>query len=748
MDGATQASPYDGQTVFVQGVWTEKALSRTGSGGDSWTFFLQNTTATDDNDPLTSDGITVYTGRFADFGYLYHTGFYAPKVGEEVIIRASVSEYFNLTELSGARLVSVVRDGVDLSSEIAQVDAAPPHDLADAHRYWERLESMYVRLPAGASVTEGRNVFSSTDDGEMWMIAASDSLMQRSDPYARRVFRDPHPLDDLNTPANNFDNGNGERILLTSHGIKAAANDNTVLIGPSHVFQTTVTDLYGGVNYAFNKYGIEVTQQPTLADGVDPAANAAPQPTTPDQFSTSDYNVQNLYDYRDDPFDGCDFVGNSGCPGVSPPFDYVPASEAAYQQHLADIATQINGPMHDPDLLMIQEAEDQDICTVTNGALACGTTNNADGKPDVLQELALAISGAGGPTYDAAYDRNGADDRGIVSAFLYRTDRVQLLDVAAGDPILNATTGIDYRGTALAYNADVSNPKAVNADLPSDVDTSTGVDGSNVYTRAPQVGHFRIWRTAVGQSVFTDLWAISNHFSSTPDARVGQRTEQAAYDAAIVAAIQAADPNARVVSAGDFNVYPRPDDPFAPGQPYGSSSTGPSDQLGPMYEAGLHNLWDDLVAQVPSSAYSYVYEGQAQTLDMQWATDAQYADLVEMRAAHINADWAADYDGDPGRGASDHDPQVARWSTAVTIDRLRALVDYLVGTGDVSAKKAYLLYDRLDRAARFLASGQRDAYVSQLYALGTQAQDLVPKWISASAAGILQTEANRLAAAG
>ncbi len=398
MDGATQASAYVGQTVFVQGVWTEKALPQTGSGGDSWTFFLQNTTATDDNDPLTSDGITVYTGRFPDFGYLYHSGFYVPKVGEEVVIRANVSEYFNLTELSGARLVSVIRDGVDLSSEIAQVDAAPPHDLAAAHRYWERLESMYVRLPAGASVTEGRNVFSSTDDGEMWMIAASDSLMQRSDPYARRVFRDPHPLDDLNTPANNFDNGNGERILLTSHGIKAAANDNTALIGPSHVFQTTTADLYGAVNYAYSKYGMEVTAQPALADGADPAANAAPQPTTPDQFSTSDYNVQNLYDFRDDPFDGCDFAGNSGCAGVSPPFDYVPASEAAYQQHLADIATQINGPMHDPDLLMIQEAEDQDICTVTNGAMDCGTTNNADGKPDVLQELALTISAAGGPT--------------------------------------------------------------------------------------------------------------------------------------------------------------------------------------------------------------------------------------------------------------------------------------------------------------------------------------------------------------
>ncbi len=34
-----------------------------------------------------------------------------------------------------------------------------------------------------------------------------------------------------------------------------------------------------------------------------------------------------------------------------------------------------------------------------------------------------------------------------------------------------------------------------------------------------------------------------------------------------------------------------------------------------------------------------------------------------MRAAHINADWPANYAGDGSRGSSDHDPQVARFSS-------------------------------------------------------------------------------------
>jgi hypothetical protein len=297
------------------------------------------------------------------------------------------------------------------------------------------------------------------------------------------------------------------------------------------------------------------------------------------------------------------------------------------------------------------EAEDQDICTVVNWQMACGTTNNADGKPDTLQELTVHIHALGGPDYDAAFDRDSADARGIVPGFLYRTDRVSLIPASASDPVLGSSPAVSYRGAPLAYDTQVSNPKSLNAVLPADVDRSTGVDGSNVFTRAAQVAHFHV--TASGSSAASDIWVIANHFTSGPDTSVGQRREQAGYNAAIVRAIQSGDPAAKIMVAGDLNVYPRPDDPFPP--------PATSDQLAPLYDAGLADLFDHVLAAHPSSAYSYVFSGQAQDLDHQFDSPSLDAALKAVNEAHINSDWSPDTPGD-NRGTSDHDPMVSRYA--------------------------------------------------------------------------------------
>ena len=755
-NGATDASPKVAQTVSVRGVVTQRMRFPTSFGSQRYGFFLQSTIAEADGDALSSDGIFVFL-NFSPFMPRVGGGpDYFPVVGDQIVVRAIVRENFNQTELGNTTnapaLAALERSGataVDLATEIETTEADPADLLVDANRFWERHEGMRFHVDQNAYVVAARDGFPSTKDAELWVIRGDHPIANREDPFSRLVYRDPHPLDD--DPAR-FDNGNGMRIMLQSHGLKWIANSDDPLVAPANTHDTVTNELTGGLYFAFSKYGIEVEQQLELEAGTDPAANAPPAAADPNaEFATSDYNVENLYDFRNDPFDGCDFTGDPGCLGVNPPFDYVPASEDAYQKHLTDLAKQIAGPMHAPDLLMIQEAEDQDICVVTAGDLACDVsgapgTNNADGKADTLQELALAIADAGGPAYDVAYDRDGADDRGIVSAFLFRTDTVELLPADADDPVLGSAPAVVYPGTPLAYNTDVSNPKVLNAVQPPGMSRETGVDGNNVYTRPPQVGHFRVWRDGIGTSVFTDLYALSNHFSSTPDARVFQRIEQAAYNAAIVAALQAAaDGTARVISAGDYNVFPRPDDPFASDQEWACSplpcEEGPSDQLAPMYDADLHNLWDTLAEEVPQSAYSYNFVGMVQTLDMQWATDAQFDDLVQVRAGHFNADFAADFDGDVARGASDHDPQIARWFTDVTFARMHALVVYYVATGDLPANREFLFHNRLDKAQAYVAQGKIGTAQSQLQAFGNQAHD----YATPSAADAMAKEANRLA---
>ena len=110
------------------------------------------------------------------------------------------------------------------------------------------------------------------------------------------------------------------------------------------------------------------------------------------------------------------------------------------------------------------------------------------------------------------------------------------------------------------------------------------------------------------------------------------------------------------IVGGDLNVFPRPDDPFAPGH-----AQFPSDQLKALYDQGLRNLWNDLVDDHRASAYGYVFVGQAQTLDQLFTTRNLHRELEDVRVAHINSDWPADHPGDGARGTSDHDPPVARF---------------------------------------------------------------------------------------
>ena len=121
------------------------------------------------------------------------------------------------------------------------------------------------------------------------------------------------------------------------------------------------------------------------------------------------------------------------------------------------------------------------------------------------------------------------------------------------------------------------------------------------------------------------------------------------------------------------------------------------------------------------------------------STHALHGDLIQMRAAHINADWPADFAGDGAFGLSDHDPMVSRYELAATLERLRALLDYY---RDVIKPKTYDdLVDRLDRAQSFRDAGKRASYLAQLAVFGVQVAVAAPRNMPQAVANTLVSEA-------
>lgn len=653
--GAARRLASAGTQATVQGVIYELTLARSEKGQPMHGFYLQDAAARADNDPKTSDGIWVFLGRYPTL-----KGGYTPKSGDEVVIEGKVTRYYGQTQITSPRLVNTLRSGIDLNAEVPAVDAAPPDDLEAARAWWESHEGMRVRLSGGCIALGPTVSYGGTQDADLWVARPDTAIARREDAYSRRAFRDAHPLDNIADQV--FDDGNGYRIALGSAGLKGANGDAGAVLASVRTFDRITTAPTGGVGYRFGKYIVDVTHQITCERGADPALNAPPvAPKAAAQYTVATYNVENLYDYRDDPSDPCDFEGNPGRPGVEPPFDYVPHGEAEYRHHLDRLARNIVTDLHNPDVVMLQEVEDQDICKVIDGKLVAGG-NNADGKPDAAQELALAIRGLGGPAYDAAFDRDGTDTRGIICAFLYRTDRVRLAAPSETDPLLGKNPQPPGTWKPSPYNAQVQNPKALNAEIDAAADEAGGdkTDGPHtIFPRAPQVALFHI-APAGATDAGVDLYLIDNHFSSGPDKRIEQRRTQAAWSSALLATAATNNPGVRAIAGGDFNVFPRPDDPIAP-----TRKKVVSDQLGHFYKRGFFNLFDVLVQQVPASAYTYVHDGMAQTLDQMFNTPTSYSALATVRVAHINSDWPEDNSPTaPPRRASDHDPVVATFNFA------------------------------------------------------------------------------------
>lgn len=141
------------------------------------------------------------------------------------------------------------------------------------------------------------------------------------------------------------------------------------------------------------------------------------------------------------------------------------------------------------------------------------------------------------------------------------------------------------------------------------------------------------------------VYLLNNHFTSMSGGEAPtepRRTAQAEWNLTLVQRILADDPQAHVMVMGDLNSY---------------YDARPVEVL---REGGLRHVYE-LVE--PIRPYSYIYQGESETLDHILVTPSLYALLVQVEALHINADYPPAIPDDPSpRRVSDHDPVVAVFS--------------------------------------------------------------------------------------
>ncbi len=625
-------SPLRGEDVTVKGVIHQVLVWKNPDDSSHHGFFLQNLPDDSDGDPASSDGLFVYTGALLQLPYEGHPP-YDVRRGDLVVIRGRVNERFNQTELADARVLNVT-PGKDLDQALAPVELELPRSWAARQRVMETLEGMRVSFPAGAVTVVGTHPKPRMGDHEVWVVGHDHPVLEQKN-GTPRLFRSAHPLSVVPETIS-ADDIHGDRLLLGSLGIQERMQNLDVRIPDVHAGSRFSGALTGAVHYAYREYRLHPETLPEITPAT-PRMPPLPKAAERD-LRIASYNVENLYDFVNDPFDRCDFEGDAGCRGTRFPLNYVPPSEEVYRARLTRMAQQIVLEMASPDILLIQEAEDQDIARMEEGALVYGNENHADGAVDALQELALVIQETGGPVYKVVVDRDGADERGIICAWLYQEERFELLKPADAGSVLRASPGLSEDWEWMPMVKQSSNPKAFNAIYQGAPDSDPGQIG--VFSRAVQVLALKDLRS--GETV----WTLNNHFNSRPDRKVERRRQQAAINAVLTSRILKDQPDALVIAGGDLNVFPRPDDPFDP----------PSDQLGPLYDAGLINVYDRIVKETPENGYSYIFRGVPNVLDHFFLSPATSERVGFAAYLKLNASAPEAMPDQPPLRASDHDP--------------------------------------------------------------------------------------------
>ncbi|MFN0087493.1 MAG: nuclease [Blastocatellia bacterium] len=376
IQGNANLSPYNGTQVRTTGIVT--AIK-------SNAFFIQTPDADADADPLTSQGVMVFTSSAPPA---------TAAIGNLVSVTGTVLEFIPSADLNSPPLTELTSPAVTIVSSGNPLPAAITLTVANTNPaggidQLERLEGMRVFAasltavaPTSGSVSEANAT--STSNGVFYAV-----ITGLARPFREPGVEVPDPLP-AGAPANvpRFD-ANPERLRVDSDGQVGAAK----LEVTSGAIITNVT---GVIDYSFRTYTIlpDVAPVPTVVGNI--SAIAAPAGGA-DEFTIASFNTERFFDTVNDP-------------GVS---DAV-LTPTAFNNRLNKISLTIRNVMGTPDIIGVQEMENLSTLQavadkVNNDAVAAGDPN---------------------PLY-LAYLEEGNDVGGIDVGFLVKTggSRLSVVEV-------------------------------------------------------------------------------------------------------------------------------------------------------------------------------------------------------------------------------------------------------------------------------------------------------------------------------
>ncbi len=592
VQGEKNSSPFVGEAVRLTGIVTARL-----KGG----FFLQSPDDKIDGNPLTSEGIYVYTKTEP-------TGDAA--IGNLISVTGTVQEFRSkqeplslpITELSFYKdkdTIKVVSKAVSLPKPIVLSAEDFKSNQIDELEKYEGMRvtvaEMTVVAPTNGRVNEKTGA--SESEGVFYGVLKGTP----------RPFREPgfDVYDYALLPEKERDSFKKAtpKIAVFDHNPERLRVESAEQLGAQPIDVTAfaeIKNLTGVMHYAYRAYSIlvDADNKPAISNFV----KAQPLPPLTDrQFSIASMNVERFFDDEDDP-------------NIKEPL----ITSEGFERRLKKVSLAVRGYLQTPDVIGVVEMEN--LAVLKKLAERINRDAEASGKPN--------------PKY-AAYLVEGNDIGGIDSGFLVKSSRVEVLetkqfgkDEKFQNPVSKADVFMNDRPPFM-LRAAIKDPK-----------TGQPLEFTVI------VNHLKSLRGY-------------NDDKDAPFVRLKKRL-QAEFLAKFVAERLKNNPNERLALVGDFNAFQFNDGitdviNTIKGTPAGKDAVlNASEDL-------LNPDLTDLVDLIKTNQmYSYSFDGNAQVLDHFLVSSAMKKHLAGFGYARFNADFPEIYRNDATRVErfSDHDSAI------------------------------------------------------------------------------------------